>query len=42
VVLYLGSIVMLKVADRRAARRAKLEAETEVTQPFDQGLGIPS
>jgi sec-independent protein translocase protein TatC len=38
VVLYLVSIVMLKVADRRAAARA----EAEATQQFDEGLGIPS
>jgi sec-independent protein translocase protein TatC len=38
VVLYLVSIVMLKVADRRAAQRAAAEP----TQQFDQGLGLPS
>lgn len=38
VVLYLVSIVLLKMADRRAAARA----ETEATQPLDPGLGIPS
>ncbi len=39
VVLYLASIVVLRVADRRAAERAAAEA---ATQSFDQGLGIPS
>ena len=39
VVLYVVSIVLLKVADRRAAQRAEAEA---ATQSFDQGLGIPS
>jgi sec-independent protein translocase protein TatC len=39
VVLYLASIVALKVADRRAAERAAAEA---ATQQFDQGLEIPS
>jgi sec-independent protein translocase protein TatC len=39
VVLYLVSIVALRVADRRAAARAAADA---ATQPFDQGLGIPS
>jgi sec-independent protein translocase protein TatC len=38
VVLYLVSIVLLKLADRRAAERA----DSEPTQKFDQGLGIPS
>jgi sec-independent protein translocase protein TatC len=38
VILFLVSIVMLKLADRRAARRAAAEA----TQQFDQGLEIPS
>jgi sec-independent protein translocase protein TatC len=38
VILYLVSIVLLKLADRRAADRA----ESEPTQPFDQGVGIPS
>ena len=38
VVLYLVSIVMLRVADRRAAERA----ESEATEQFDQGLGLPS
>jgi sec-independent protein translocase protein TatC len=45
VVLYLASIVMLKIADRRAAQRAEAEAaqsDPEPTQPFDQGLGLPS
>jgi sec-independent protein translocase protein TatC len=42
VVLFLASIVMLKVADRRAAQRAAAEAEAAETQKFDQGLGIPS
>jgi Sec-independent protein secretion pathway component TatC len=34
VVLYLLSIVMLKIADRRAAARAAADP----TQPFDSGL----
>jgi sec-independent protein translocase protein TatC len=38
VILYLVSIVLLKLADRRAAARAAAEP----TQPFDQGLGLPS
>ncbi len=38
VILFLVSIVMLKLADRRVARRAAAEA----TQQFDQGLEIPS
>lgn len=38
IVLYLASIVMLKIADRRAARNA----DAEPTQQFDQGFGIPS
>jgi sec-independent protein translocase protein TatC len=38
VVLFLVSIVLLKIADRRAAARAAAEA----TQQFDSGLGIPS
>jgi sec-independent protein translocase protein TatC len=38
VILYLLSIVALRVADRRAAARA----EAEATQQFDQGFGIPS
>jgi sec-independent protein translocase protein TatC len=38
VVLFLASIVLLKLADRRAAERAAAES----TQQFDQGLGIPS
>jgi sec-independent protein translocase protein TatC len=38
VLLYLVSIVLLRMADRRAADRA----ESEATQQFDQGLGIPS
>jgi sec-independent protein translocase protein TatC len=38
VVLFLLSIVMLKIADRRAAARAAAEA----TQQFDSGLEIPS
>jgi sec-independent protein translocase protein TatC len=38
VLLYLVSIVLLRMADRRAAARA----EAEATQQFDQGLGIPS
>jgi sec-independent protein translocase protein TatC len=44
IVLYLASIVMLKVADRRAAARSAAEAEAEAAQAqqFDQGLGIPS
>jgi sec-independent protein translocase protein TatC len=37
VVLFAVSIVMLKIADRRAAARAAAEA----TQQFDSGLGIP-
>ena len=38
VILFLASIVLLKIADRRArARRA-----AEATQQFDQGLGLPS
>jgi len=39
VVLYLVSIVALRIADKRAAERAAAEA---ATQSFDQGLGIPS
>jgi sec-independent protein translocase protein TatC len=39
VVLYLVSIVLLRIADRRAAQRDAAEA---ATQSFDQGLGIPS
>jgi sec-independent protein translocase protein TatC len=38
VVLFLVSIVMLKVADRRAAARAA----AETTQHFDSGVGLPS
>ncbi len=38
VVLYLVSIVVLRIADRRAAQRAAADA---ATQSFDQGLGIP-
>jgi sec-independent protein translocase protein TatC len=38
VVLYIVSIVMLKIADRRDAARAAAEA----AQPLDSGLGIPS
>jgi sec-independent protein translocase protein TatC len=38
VVLYLVSIVLLKIADRRDAARAA----AEVTQPLDSGLGMPS
>jgi sec-independent protein translocase protein TatC len=38
VVLFLASIVMLKIADRRAAARAAAEA----SQSFDGGLEIPS
>jgi sec-independent protein translocase protein TatC len=38
VLLLVVSIVMLKIADRRAAARAAAEA----TQPLDSGLGIPS
>jgi sec-independent protein translocase protein TatC len=38
VILYLVSIVLLKLADRRAADRA----ESEPTQSFDQGVGLPS
>ena len=38
IVLFLASIVLLKLADRRAADRRANEA----TQQFDQGLGIPS
>jgi sec-independent protein translocase protein TatC len=36
VLLYLASIVMLKIADRRAAARAV--AEAEATEPFGDGL----
>jgi sec-independent protein translocase protein TatC len=39
VVLYLVSILALRIADKRAAERAAAEA---ATQSFDQGLGIPS
>jgi sec-independent protein translocase protein TatC len=38
VVLFLASIVMLKIADRRAAARAA----TDTTESFDSGLEIPS
>jgi sec-independent protein translocase protein TatC len=38
VLLFVISIVMLKIADRRAAARAAAEA----TQQLDSGLGIPS
>ena len=38
VVLFLLSIVLLKIADRRAAARAAKES----TQQYDSGLGIPS
>jgi sec-independent protein translocase protein TatC len=38
VVLFLVGIVLLKLADRRAADRA----ESEPTEQFDQGSGIPS
>jgi sec-independent protein translocase protein TatC len=38
VLLFLVSIVLLKIADRRAAARAAAEN----TQQFDSGLGIPS
>ena len=38
VVLFLVSIVMLKIADRRAATRAAAAA----TQQFDGGVGLPS
>ena len=38
VVLFLVSIVLLRLADRRAAATA----EAEATQQFDQGLGLPS
>lgn len=38
VILFLASIVMLKIADRRAAARAAKES----TQQFDSGLEIPS
>jgi sec-independent protein translocase protein TatC len=38
VVLFLVSIVLLRIADRRAAARAAAES----TQQFDSGLGIPS
>lgn len=38
VILYFVSIVLLRVADRRAAERA----ESDATQPMDQGLGLPS
>lgn len=37
-ILFLASIVMLKIADRRAAARAAAEA----TRQYDSGLGIPS
>jgi sec-independent protein translocase protein TatC len=39
VVLFLVSVVMLKIADRRAAARA---ASEDPTQRYDRGLGIPS
>ena len=42
VILFLASIVMLKIADRRAAARAAAEAAEAATQPFDSGVGIPS
>ena len=42
VVLFLASIVMLKIADRRAAAQAAAEAAENATQPFDSGLEIPS
>ncbi len=38
VVLFLASIVMLRIADRRAAARAAAEA----VQPFDAGAELPS
>ncbi len=38
VVLFLASIVMLKIADRRAAARAVAEAEADTAQPFGSGL----
>jgi sec-independent protein translocase protein TatC len=38
VLLFLVSIVLLKIADRRAAAAA----EAEAAQQFDSGLGIPS
>jgi sec-independent protein translocase protein TatC len=42
VVLFFASIVMLKIADRRAAARAAAEAAETATQSFDSGLEIPS
>jgi sec-independent protein translocase protein TatC len=43
VILFLASIVLLKIADRRAAQRAAAEAEAAAeAPPFDQSLGIPS
>jgi sec-independent protein translocase protein TatC len=41
VLLFLASIVMLKIADRRAAARAAAEAAEAATQPFDGGLQTP-
>jgi sec-independent protein translocase protein TatC len=38
VLLYLASIVLLRIADRRAAARAAAEAETDIDSPFGGGL----
>jgi sec-independent protein translocase protein TatC len=39
VLLYLASIVMLRIADRRAASRAAAEAEADIDSPLGGGLG---
>jgi sec-independent protein translocase protein TatC len=38
VLLYLASIVLLRIADRRAAARAAAEADTDIDSPFGGGL----
>jgi Sec-independent protein secretion pathway component TatC len=38
VILFLASIVMLKIADRRAAARAAAEAHAEAQGSFGDGL----
>ncbi len=38
VLLYLASIVLLRIADRRAAARAATEADTDIDSPFGGGL----
>jgi len=38
VILFLASIVLLKIADRRAAARARAEAAAQAKTPFGDGL----